>query len=300
MNRIGIVLLPLMVYVLVFVGVAGANTEPDAKAEQKKAILVVSFGTSVPKAEKGITNLVDAAKKAFPDYEVRLAYTSNIIRNKIAKERNIKIPTPPEALSKLNEEGYGDVVVATTLLIPGEEYESVKSVVDAFRMIDGKYRFARLRLLDPFLTTLAGCEQMADLLAKRFGKELSRKDTAVVLMGHGTPQHFSHALYAQLQLLLDERVPSSFFVGTVEETPLIEDVIKMLKKSGKKRVTLSPLMVVAGDHAINDMSDPDDNESWFSRLKKAGYKDVSVKLEGLGEDPLVAELFVQNLRTLVR
>lgn len=271
----------------------------DGEKAEKKAILVVSFGTSVPRAEKGITNLVEAARKAFPGYEVRLAYTSNIIRKKIAAERKQVIPTPFEALAALGGEGYTHVYVMPTHIIPGVEYEDLKSVTDAAARIHGKYSFRETALGEPFMATIQRCEQVADALIRRFAKELSRDKTAIVLMGHGSPEHFSHALYAQLQLFLDRKAPSRFFIGTVEVAPDIEDVVRMLKKSGNNKVVLSPLMIVAGDHAINDMADPRDDESWLNILKAAGFRDISVRQEGLGEDPLFAALFINNLRNLL-
>lgn len=271
----------------------------EGEKTEKKAILVVSFGTSVPRAEKGIADLVGAAKKSFPGYEVRLAYTSNIIRKKIAAERKQVIPTPFEALAALGSEGYTDVYVMPTHIIPGVEYEDLKSVTDAVARIRGKYSFRKVALGEPFMATIQHCEQVADALIKRFDKELSADKTAIVLMGHGSPEHFSHALYAQLQMFLNSKAPSRFFIGTVEVAPVIEDVVKALKKTGNDKVVLSPLMIVAGDHALNDMADPQDGESWISILKSAGYKSVSVRQEGLGEDPLFAGLFTDNLRKLL-
>lgn len=303
MKMIKIMLLLLMICILGTAGAAESHPTTAKPAEEKapkKAILIISFGTSIPKAEKGITNLVNSTKKAFPDYEVRLAYTSNIIRKKIALERKINVPTPIEAMARLNDDGFTHVYVATTLVIPGEEFESVKSVANAFGEIEGKWAFKQVKVMSPFMGTIHGCEHMVDLLVKRFSKELAEKNTAIVLMGHGTPQHFSHALYAQLQVMLDEVAPSRFFVGTVERVPEIETIVKTLKKTGNKRVVLSPLMMVAGDHAANDMSDPDDKESWLSVLKAAGYKDIGFRMEGLGEDPRVAEFFVAKLKSLVK
>lgn len=271
----------------------------DSGKTEKKAILVVSFGTSVPRAERGITNLAEAAGKAFPGYEIRLAYTSNIIRKKIAEERKQVIPTPFEALAALGAEGYTHVYVMPTHIIPGAEYEDLKSVTDAIARIQGKYAFKKIALGQPFMATVQRCEQVADALIKRFAGELSRDKAAIVLMGHGSPEHFSHALYAQLQLFLDRKAPSRFFVGTVEAAPDIEDVVRTLKKSGNNRAVLSPLMTVAGDHAINDMADPRDGGSWLNILKAAGFRDIGVRQEGLGEDPLFAALFVNNLRDLL-
>ena len=111
---------------------------------QKSAILVVSFGTSVPEARKSIDNLVNAARENFPDSEVRLSFTSNIIRRKIAESGDI-IDTPLTALAKLNDERFTDIYVMPTHMIPGKEYDELKNVVDAFRTLHGKYGFKRLK-----------------------------------------------------------------------------------------------------------------------------------------------------------
>lgn len=303
MKKVGMVFVLLAACLLGFAPLAYAHPGHEqgraGEKTEKKAILVVSFGTSVPRAEKGITNLVGEARKAFPGYEVRLAYTSNIIRKKIAAERKQIIPTPFVALAALGDEGYTHVYVMPTHIIPGVEYEDLKSLTDAIAQINGKYSFKKIALGEPFMATIRHCGQVADALMKRFAKELSQDETAIVLMGHGSPEHFSHALYAQLQLLLDRMAQSRFFIGTVEVAPDIEDVVRLLKKSGNKRVVLSPLMIVAGDHAINDMADPKDGESWLNILKSAGYRDISVRQEGLGEDPLFTALFISNLRHLL-
>ena len=304
MKKIKIALTMLTVCILSFARPACAHPGHERAAPEenqgKKAILVVSFGTSVPSAEKGITNLVGEAKKAFPDHEVRLAYTSNIIRRKIAKDRNLLIPSPSEALAELNDDGFTQVCVAPTMIIPGVEYENIKSVTDAFSVVKGKYGFKKVTLGKPFLATIPHCELMAGILAERFAKELSDKDTAIVLMGHGSPEHFSHSLYAQLQIFLDEKAPSRFFVGTVEAAPVIKDIVKALKKTGSKKIVLSPFMIVAGDHALNDMADREDGGSWLNVLKAAGYKDISLRQEGLGEDPRIAEIFVNNIREMIK
>ena len=97
----------------------------------------------MPEARKAIDNLVDSAKKSFPDAEVRLAFTSNIIRRKIAREQNIEVPTPVEALARMNDEGFTHVYVMPTHIIPGEEYDEMRNVVDAFASLKGKYGFKK-------------------------------------------------------------------------------------------------------------------------------------------------------------
>ena len=275
----------LTLMLLVSVIIAGTALASEAKPkEDKRGILIASFGTSMPEAKKAIDNLVDSAKAAFPDTEVRVAYTSNIIRKKIAREQNVVIPTPAEALAQMNDEGFTHVCVMPMHIIPGEEYDDIASLVNGFAQI----------------ATVKDCDVMAQILVKRFDKELAQKGTAIVLMGHGTPEHIANALYAQLQLSLDAAAPGRFFVGTVEAAPTIDNVIAGLKREKPKALVLSPFMIVAGDHANNDLAGADDDESWINVLKAAGFKNISTKLVGLGEDPNMAELFVAKIKDMMK
>lgn len=269
-------------------------------AEDKSAILVVSFGTSVPEARQAITNLVDAARKEFPKSEVRLAFTSNIIRRKIARESKETIPNPVQALAAINDEGYSHVCIMPTHIIPGEEYDEIAEVVDAFGNLTGKYGFKSLELGTPFLNGVDDCEGMADVLLSRFRTQLKDEHTAIVLMGHGTPEHFANALYSQLQLALDTKAYGRFFVGTVEAAPKIDDVITRLKRHHEiTKLVLSPLMIVAGDHAHNDLAGEDDPESWINILRKNGYSEITTYLVGLGLDENIAAKFTAKIHELM-
>ena len=289
----------LVMLTLVMSGTAFAAAPKDKP--DKKGILVVAFGTSMPDAKKAIDNLVDSTKKAFPDTEVRLAYTSNIIRRKIAKEQNVNIPTPTSALAQMNDEGFTHVYVMPMHIIPGEEYDDIAGLVNGFAAVKGKYEFKELKLGRPYLSSAADCDLMADILMKRFAKDLAKKGTVIVLMGHGTPHHAANAMYSQLQLSLDKKAPGRFALGTVEAAPMIEDVIARLKRDkGVKTLVISPLMIVAGDHANNDLADKDDPESWYSQLKAAGYKDIRTFLVGLGEDADMARVYVSKIKDMMK
>ena len=140
--------------------------------QDKKGILIASFGTSMPEAKKAIDNLVNSTKKAFPDIEVRLSYTSNIIRKKIAKEQNLLIPTPMEALAEMNDDGFTHVYVMPMHIIPGEEYDDIKSLTEAAASIKGKYSFREIKLGRPFIADVPASDRMASILMKRFEKQL--------------------------------------------------------------------------------------------------------------------------------
>ncbi|MCF0247136.1 MAG: sirohydrochlorin cobaltochelatase, partial [Synergistes sp.] len=162
--------------------------------------------------------------------------------------------------------------------------------------VGGKYEFKKISVGKPYLSSANDCDVMADVLMKRFAKQLSEEETVIVLMGHGTPEHAANAMYSQLQLSLSKKAPGRFVVGTVEAAPMIEDVIARLKHNGNaKKLVLSPLMIVAGDHANNDLSDPEDPESWYSRLKAAGYGNIETYLVGLGEDENMARIFTKKI-----
>ena len=270
------------------------------KNESKNAILIVSFGTSMPEARKAIDNLVDAAKNNFQDFEIRLAFSSNIIRRKIARENNEIIPTPPEALAKLNDEGFKNVYIMPTHIIPGEEYDEIKNVRDSFANLKGKYGFKKILLGKPFLNGVEDCDRMSEILSERFKKYLDDKETAIILMGHGTPEHIANAMYSQLQLSLNKSHYGKFFLGTVEAAPKIEDIIASLKRHNEiKKLVISPFMIVAGDHANNDLADENDDESWISILKSNGYENIEKYLVGLGEDENIKNDFVKKIRELV-
>ena len=268
--------------------------------DEKSAVLVVSFGTSLPEARHAIENLADSARKEFPKSEVRLAFTSNIIRRKVARESGESIPNPVQALAQLNDEGFSRVYVMPTHMIPGEEFDELANVVQAFGTLKGKYGFKTLKLGRPFLDGADDCEGMADVLIQRFGAYLKDENTAVILMGHGTPEHFANAMYSQLQLALDTKAYGKFFIGTVEAAPKIEDVIARLKRHPEvKKLVLSPFMIVAGDHAHNDLAGDDDPESWLNILKAEGWKDITTYLVGLGEDENIARKFTAKISELM-
>jgi len=277
--------------VCVFVATGYAHEIPAVKGP-KKGILLVAFGSSAPGGEAAVTAVMEAVKKAYPDTDVWLAYTSRIIMVKLAKEQKRFIDDPATALAKMAFHYYTDVSVLSTHIIPGEEYQDLRAVVDGFRLMGqngAKSGFKRIALSEPLLANGHDVERVADILAKTYAKEA--KSGAVAFMGHGSP-HFAHSAYSELQMALWRRSPN-FFVGTVEETPLLGDIMPYLKKTGAKTVTLAPAMLVAGDHAINDMAG-DEPDSWKSGLIKAGYR-VNPKLTGLGQLPEVQKMLLDKL-----
>ena len=187
-----------------------------------------------------------------------------------------------------------------THIIPGEEYDEIKNVYEAFKLLKGKYGFKELKLGRPFLNSSDDCERMAEILIERFKTQLQDKDTGIVLMGHGTPEHFANAMYSQLQLALNRKLHGKFFLGTVEAVPLIDDILEDLKRHPEiKKLVISPLMIVAGDHANNDLAGEDDEESWLNILKANGHENISTYLIGLGEDENIAKDFVKKIHAIM-
>lgn len=258
---------------------------------KQKAILVVSFGTSYEDTRKvTIDSIEEHIESRFKAYEIRKAFTSHMIINLLKKRDGIQIDTPEEALEKLEKEGYKEIIVQSLHIIPGEEYDYVNKVVKTF---SNKKIFEKIVLGRPILYFKGNSEAIPDdySLAIEAIKLQLPKDGAIVLMGHGSP-HPANACYACLQQVLKDKEINNVYIGTVEGYPTLDNIIHNLKKDKVNKVTLMPLMIVAGDHCINDMAS-DDADSWKSILKKEGFT-VELYLHGLGENSIVKDIFAQH------
>lgn len=273
--------------------------QPAAAAEPgKKAILVVSFGTTYAETRAvTIDAVANKIKTAFPDYEVRQAFTSRIIIKKLMDRDNLKIDTEKQALERLKAEGYSEVIVQPLHMEAGDEYDKVLHVVDGY--VKNK-SFDKITVGRPVFY-FTGQEEKPDdfslainALKEQFPK-LSKRE-AVVLMGHGGP-HPSNAAYSTLQLKLQDAGFNNAFVFTVDSYPTIENVIAKCKANKIEKITLMPLMVVAGDHANNDMAG-DEPDSYKSQLLKAGFK-VDTYLHGLGENKGIQDIYVQHVKDAI-
>ena len=222
-----------------------------------------------------------------------MAYTSRIILRKIAREQNIIVDEPAIALAKMAYEGFTDVAVLSTHIIPGAEYQDLEAVVDGFRLMHErgtKAGFRFIGLSKPLLSDANDFERVAQVLENAYAKEL--KEGAVVLVGHGT-HHFSDTAYSALQIVLWKK-SRNFFVGTVEGLASYEDVLGNLKRGKIRRVTIAPAMLVAGDHAMNDIGG-DEEDSWKKMLMADGFQ-VTPRLIELGQIEGVQRLMVDKLR----
>lgn len=256
----------------------------------KEAILLVAFGTSVPEAQKALDQIDAQVKKAFPDVQVTWAYTSKIIRKKLAKEgKNLDPPTV--ALAKLMEDGYTRILVASLHSLPGVEFHDLGRDVEAFKSLAGPSG-GKVFLSRPLLSSRENMEAVAKAVIKEVPKNRKPED-AVLLMGHGSEHHPGDAVYAALNYWM-EGIDPKVFVGTVEGQPQIDYIIPKLKKVGTKKVFLMPLMAVAGDHARNDLCG-DEKDSWRSVLENEGFK-VECVLKGTGEMPEVVDVWMANMK----
>ena len=256
------------------------SREPAGEQE----ILVVSFGTSYRETrEKTIGAIENYTQEAFPDWEVRRAFTSRIILKKLRERDGLVMDDPAAALEKAVRSGVRRLLVMPTHLMDGKEYHMLEEAVQKY-----EGRFESCAVSAPLLSKTSDFERLAAAVEEELLPRMG-KDEAAVIMGHGTDAA-SNAVYAKLQTLLKDRI----FVATVEGTPTLEDILPLLKDSGAKRALLSPLMIVAGDHAVNDLAG-EEEDSWKSVLEKEGYR-VSALLKGLGEYEKVRQLFADHVR----
>ena len=252
-------------------------------------LLVVSFGTSYNDSRRETIGAIEKAmQKAFPDYAVRRGFTSQIIIDRVRERDGVEIDNVKAALDRAVDNGVKTLVVQPTHLMDGFEYMDLAEELEEY---EGS--FEQVVLADPLLTSDADFDAVAKAITEAMA-EYDDGETAFCYMGHGTEAD-SNQVYPRLQETLKEAGYTDYFIGTVEAEPSLEDVTASLKEAGGyKRVVLRPLMVVAGDHANNDMAG-DDEDSWKSILNKEGYETECV-LEGLGQIPAIRELYVQHTK----
>ena len=251
----------------------------------KKAVLVTSFGTShLDTLEKTIAATEAAIAKALPDFTLRRAFTSTIIMKKLRNRDGLEIDDVAQALTRLYEEGFTQVVIQPTHILCGEEYEKLCALASPF--LDK----LTISMGTPLLRTIDQHLELAKVLPTL--TEAPARDEALIFMGHGSP-HFANSAYALLQYMLEELHAERTYIGTVEGYPALDQVIRRLKLQPQiRKVRLMPLMVVAGDHANNDMAGPQEN-SWKNILTREGYQ-VTCLMEGLGEKPAIQQMFCQH------
>ncbi|MDU7841257.1 MAG: sirohydrochlorin cobaltochelatase [Veillonella sp.] len=261
--------------------------------------LAVSFGAPVvsnaayqlnEEVKDPTPAFVDAIKAAHPNTKVITAFTSHIIRDRIQQKEGITYPTPEEALAELKKDGYTRVALASLDVIPGMEYNYDAAVYNLY-----KNDFKKMTLGTSLMYWM-GQENQTDQVIETLKAVQSQfpklgKEDGLLIMAHGTPDP-SNAYYSVIQDRIHTLGMKNVFIYTVEGTPNLEQVIPQLKLHGIKHVTLMPFMMVAGDHANNDMAgnEPDSHKSV---LEKEGFK-VDTYIHGLGENQNIRNLFVER------
>ena len=260
--------------------------------DSRPVILVTSFGTTYENTRSVTIGAIESAiAERFPEYEVRRAFTSNNIRRILLERDGIKTDSVPEALEKLAAEGVKQVIIMPTHMLEGDEYD--KKIVNAAKDFEG--RISDIRVGRALLTEETDFRHMAVIL-DQITSPLADVDTARVFMGHGT-EHKANEGYAKLQQTIESKGYKNMFIGTVEAEPTLEDMVKIVKERGYKKVLLSPLMIVAGDHATNDMAG-DDDDSWKSTFEKAGCK-VTCRVAGLGSDWRIQRMIAYHCKQAI-
>ncbi|MTI81163.1 MAG: precorrin-2 C(20)-methyltransferase [Firmicutes bacterium] len=259
----------------------------------KKAILVVSFGTSYPEARKSsIESVENTIKETFQDYEVRRAFTSGFIINKLAERDGLIIDNPEQALQKLKDEGYQQVVVQPLHIIPGIEYEKIKKVVDKFTQ---EKTFKQLVLGRPLLGSDTNPNDYVNVLKALEGQiPKTEADEAVLMMGHGS-EHPANVCYSKMQQEIN-KTGLNMLIGTVEAEPTLKDIENKLQNKKINKLTLMPFMLVSGDHAQNDLAG-DEEDSWRMQLQN-DYQ-VETYLHGLGENQEIHKIYLQHLKDAI-
>ena len=274
----------------------------------EKEILVVSFGTSFNDSRvEDIGGIEKAIQKAYPDWSVRRAFTAQIIINHVLARDGESIDNVEQALERAVENGVKTLVVQPTHLMHGAEYDELVEAVEKY-----KDKFDSVKVAEPLLGEVGSdatevnadkAKVAEDVVAQAVKKagyssvdEAAADGTAFVLMGHGT-SHTAKISYSQMQQEMEDLGYSNVFIGTVEGEPeetACENVIESVKNAGYKKVILRPLMVVAGDHANNDMAG-DDDDSWKSQFEASkAFDSVECQVSGMGRIAEIQQIYVDH------
>ena len=276
-------------------------------------ILVVSFGTSFNDSRaEDIGGVEKALQAAYPDWSVRRAFTAQIIINHVQARDDEKIDNMDQALERAVDNGVKNLVVQPTHLMHGAEYDELTEAVENY-----KDKFESVKIAEPLLGEVGADETainedkaaVAEAITAEAVKTVGfdsldaakEEGTAFVFMGHGT-SHTAKISYSQMQAQMEQLGYENVFIGTVEGEPedtACEAVIEKLKDAGYKKVILRPLMVVAGDHANNDMAG-DDDDSWKSQFEASGVFDsIDTQIAGLGEIDAIQQLYVAHTQAAI-
>ncbi|MCH5278141.1 MAG: sirohydrochlorin cobaltochelatase [Desulfovibrionaceae bacterium] len=252
----------------------------------KKGLLLVAFGTSMETGAPAYEGIEGAFR--LKDQPVVWAFTSNIIRAKMARQ-GVRLLTVPEGLARLAEQGVTDVIVQSLHIMGGEEYAKMERLV-LTEVLTHPDRFASVKVGRPLVESMRDAREVAEAVLHSLPAARAAGD-AVLLMAHGQGEGRCDMVFAGMQGVVNETDPLAF-MASVEGYQGIDQVLPQLQARGVRRVWLLPFMVVAGDHAHNDLAG-DEPDSWASRLKAQGMEVFPV-LKGLGENPGVQSVFVRH------
>lgn len=258
---------------------------PNA-APEMQAILVVSFGTSYAETRaKTIDATETRIAEAYPGYDIRRAFTSKMIIKVLRDRDGMMVDTPEEALKKLYEEGYSKVIVQPLHIINGSEYHDTLVVCEKYRR-----GFSQFSVGTALLNSTEDYRQVCEIFMKH--SPSLNPGEALLLMGHGSV-HSANAAYPALDYTFKQLGYADVHVGTVEGYPELPEVMALMAPKQYRKIYLMPLMLVAGDHAQNDMAS-DEEDSWKTLLEAEGYAAEPI-LIGMGEMPEIQDLYVTHL-----
>ena len=294
-------------------GDASKDDPLNADEIGENEILVVSFGTSFNDSRAtDIGGIEKAVQAAYPDWSVRRAFTAQIIINHVQARDGEKIDNVDQALQRAVDNGVKNLVVQPTHLMHGAEYDELTAALEGY-----KDKFESVKIAEPLLgevgadATVINADKaaVAEAITAEAVKDagfdsldaVKEDGTAFVFMGHGT-SHTAKVSYSQMQTQMEQLGYDNVFIGTVEGEPedtSCEAVIEKLKEAGYKKVILRPLMVVAGDHANNDMAG-DDDDSWKSQFEASGaFDSIDTQIAGLGEIQAIQQLYVAHTQAAI-
>lgn len=254
-------------------------------------LLVISFGTSFNDNRVATIGAIETAmEEAFPDYAVRRGFTAQIVIDHVQTRDGEVIDNVTQALDRAVANGVKTLVVQPTHLMAGIEYDDVEAEIAEYADA-----FEKVVIGAPLLSTDEDFAAVEKAITDKTA-DYDDGETAIVFMGHGT-HHESNAVYAKIQENLAANGFENYYIGTVEAAPSLDDVIAAVGEKEYKKVVLLPLMVVAGDHANNDMAGDEDG-TWKNAFEDAGYE-VECVLEGLGQNEAIVDLYVEHAQAAI-